>query len=132
MDAFTFLKKIKKRPAAGGPSSGSASDGPGRGGIGGRFSLFPHGPPHTIDILFADPPYHGPLAERFLRHLGKSDMITKRTIVIIEHFHKMPLPEETDGLNLVRRYRYGDTVLSIYKRDSQDKLGGDFATVERV
>jgi len=74
-----------------------------------------------FDIVFADPPYHGPLAERFLRHLGKSDMITKRTIVIIEHFHKIPLPEKTHGLSLVKHYRYGDTLLSIYKRNSQDE-----------
>ena len=86
----------------------------------------------NFDLLFADPPYHGPLAERFLRHLGKSDMITKRTIVVIEHFHKVPLPEETGGLSLVRRYRYGDTLLSIYKRHSQDKSGGHLAEMERV
>jgi 16S rRNA (guanine(966)-N(2))-methyltransferase RsmD len=102
MDAFTFLKKLKKRPAAGGPLSG-------------------------VDILFADPPYHGPLAERFLQQLGKSDMITKRTIVVIEHFHKIPLPEETGGLSLARRYRYGDTLLSVYKHDSQGQSNGRLA-----
>ena len=81
-----------------------------------------------FDILFADPPYHGLLAERFLRHLSKSDMIAKRTCVVIEHFHKVPLPDKTDGLTLVRRYHYGDTLLSIYQCDSSDELK-DFSTL---
>jgi 16S rRNA (guanine(966)-N(2))-methyltransferase RsmD len=75
--------------------------------------------PETFDILFADPPYHGPLAERFLRHLGRSDMITERTLVVIEHFHKLLLPERTGCLRLVKRYRYGDTLLSIYRYSVQ-------------
>ncbi|MCI0528161.1 MAG: RsmD family RNA methyltransferase, partial [Nitrospira sp.] len=132
MDAFTFLKKIKRRLAAGGPSSGSASDGPGRGGIGGHFPLYPHGPPHTINILFADPPYHGPLAERFLRHLGKSDMIAERTLVVIEHFHKLPLPERAGCLGLVKRYRYGDTLLSVYRYSVQVSLGEVLDKTERT
>lgn len=161
MDAFTFLKKIKKRPVTGGPSSGSAqamfqaqpehggrgacedlqnanrsgptpNAGPGRGGIGGPFSPSPHGPPHAIDILFADPPYHGPLAERFLRQLGKSDMITERTLVVIEHFHKSPLPERAGHLGLVKRYRYGDTLLSVYRYSVQVCPGEELDETEKT
>jgi 16S rRNA (guanine966-N2)-methyltransferase len=75
--------------------------------------------PVTFDILFADPPYHGPLAERFLRQLGKSDMITERTLLVIEHFHKQILPERAGRLSLVKRYRYGDTLLSVYRYSVQ-------------
>jgi 16S rRNA (guanine(966)-N(2))-methyltransferase RsmD len=76
-----------------------------------------------FDILFADPPYHGPLAERFLRHLSKSDMISKNAYVVIEHFHKVPLPDKADDLQLIRRYHYGDTLLSIYQHESKDEAG---------
>jgi hypothetical protein len=42
-------------------------------------------------------------------------MITERTLVIIEHFHKQPLPERAGCLGFVKRYRYGDTLLSVYR-----------------
>ena len=83
-----------------------------------RFKRTPHGPPPTFDILFADPPYHGPLAQSFLRHLGQSDIINKNSIVVFEHFHKQVLPERTGCLRLVKRYRYGDTLLSLYQYQS--------------
>lgn len=73
----------------------------------------------TFDILFADPPYHGPLAESFLRCLGNSDIIKKSSIVVFEHFHKLLLPETAGCLELVRRYRYGDALLSFYQSSSR-------------
>ncbi len=88
--------------------------------------------PETFDILFADPPYHGPLAERFLRQLGKSDMIAERTLVVIEHFHKLPLPEKAGHLGLVKRYRYGDTLLSVYRYSIQVGLGEASDETERT
>ncbi len=88
--------------------------------------------PVTFDILFADPPYHGPLAERFLRQLGKSDMITERTLVVIEHFHKLPLPERAGRLGLVKRYRYGDTLLSVYRYSVQVGPGEELDETEKT
>ena len=90
-----------------------------------RFKRRAHCPPHTFDILFADPPYHGPLAQSFLRHLGQSDIITKNSIVVFEHFHKQVLPERTGCLRLVKRYHYGDTLLSLYQYQStSDEASG--------
>jgi 16S rRNA (guanine(966)-N(2))-methyltransferase RsmD len=86
----------------------------------------------TFHILFADPPYHGPLAERFLRQLGKSDMITERTLVVIEHFHKLSLPEKTGRLSLGKRYRYGDTLLSVYRYSTQVSPGETSNETERT
>lgn len=81
--------------------------------------------PVTFDILFADPPYHGPSAERFLRQLGKSDIMSERTLVVIEHFHKLALPDRTGCLGLVKRYRYGDTLLSVYKYSVEELDGAE-------
>ena len=45
-DAETYVKDS--------PASGLASDGLGRGGIGGPFSVYPHGPPHIIIDTFSE------------------------------------------------------------------------------
>jgi 16S rRNA (guanine966-N2)-methyltransferase len=68
-----------------------------------------------FDILYADPPYHTPVAERFLRQLGKSDIMSESGIVVIEHFQKKSLPDKTGCLSVLKRYRYGDTLLSFYE-----------------
>lgn len=68
-----------------------------------------------LDILFGDPPYHTPLAEVFLRHLGRSAIIKNHGIVILEHFHRTDLPKRAGHLVWVKRYRYGDTCLSFYQ-----------------
>ena len=102
MDATVFLRRFKRRPVTEGRASGFAGA----------------GLPHPFDILFVDPPYHGPLAQSFLRHLGQSDIINKNSIVVFEHFHKQVLPERTGCLGLVKRYRYGDTLLSLYQYQS--------------
>jgi 16S rRNA (guanine(966)-N(2))-methyltransferase RsmD len=93
MDAMAFLKRVKKWYV-------------------------------TFDILFADPPYHGPLAQNFLRVLSKSDILDKKgCIVVFEHFHKLLLPERTGCLGLVKRYHYGDTLLSVYEQSAPGGTG---------
>ena len=90
-----------------------------------RFKKRLHSPPPSFDILFADPPYHSPLAKSFLRQLGQSDIINSNGILVFEHFHKQNLPERTGCLRLVRRYRYGDTLLSLYQYQStSDEASG--------
>ena len=67
------------------------------------------------DILFADPPYHGPMAEQFLQSLGGSGLIQENGLAVIEHFHKAPLSESAGNLEWDRTCRYGDTLLSFYR-----------------
>lgn len=76
-----------------------------------------------FDIIFADPPYESGEYEILLENLPKFKGIKKDTIICIEHFHKNMLPsvakvtvEDTGGLVLLKRYRYGDTILSFYRR----------------
>ncbi|RME63903.1 MAG: 16S rRNA (guanine(966)-N(2))-methyltransferase RsmD, partial [Nitrospirae bacterium] len=64
-------------------------------------------------IVFLDPPYHDFSPERVLSMLGPVTGIN--TLVVLEHFHKVTVPEESGGLRLKRQSRYGDTVLSFYE-----------------
>lgn len=70
----------------------------------------------VFDIIFADPPYESIEYEILLKKLPEFKGIKNQTMVCIEHFHKRILPEEMGSLVLLKRYRYGDTILSFYRR----------------
>jgi 16S rRNA (guanine966-N2)-methyltransferase len=78
--------------------------------------------PEPYDIAFIDPPYHGNGAVDVLPLLGRNGIIAVNGVVIIEHFHKAPLPVQVDRLILTKSYRYGDTFLSIYKPGAAQEL----------
>lgn len=73
-------------------------------------------PRQDFDIIFADPPYESYEYEMLLENLPQFKAIKKDTIICIEHFHKKILPEEAGSLVLLKSYRYGDTILSFYRR----------------
>ena len=71
-----------------------------------------------FSLVFADPPYHGGLAERTLQNLdgAADDLLTPEAIVVIEHGGDVELPA-TRNLSCVLTRRYGHTTqLSFYQR----------------
>ena len=72
-------------------------------------------PAQLYDIVFVDPPYHSAEGEKILPSLGRGAIIQRTGVVVIEHFHKNPLPVCIGGLTLLNTYRYGDTILSLYQ-----------------
>ena len=71
---------------------------------------------HEFDIIFLDPPYYQGLAKKTLQILGAYDILAPCGFVVIQHFKKDELPEESGKLKLVKETRYGDTVLSFYQK----------------
>lgn len=69
-----------------------------------------------FDIIFIDPPYESSEVEKILPMLHEGDMITDQGMVIIEHFHKKTLPEKSGNLFLLKKYKYGETILSFYAK----------------
>lgn len=69
-----------------------------------------------FDIVFVDPPYHTGILKKLLPLLSQDVIITHAGIMIIEHFHKTELPDVLGSLHRFRAQRYGDTVLSFYRR----------------
>ncbi len=67
-----------------------------------------------FDIVFADPPYSGNLAKKFLLKIGKYDILLPSAIVVIEHYKKNELPDLCDNLALWQLKKYGDTFVSFY------------------
>lgn len=67
------------------------------------------------DLVFADPPYRHNLAEPTLAAICSNNVLNDEGIVIIETSKQEDLPEKVLDLENVRKARYGDTVIWIYK-----------------
>jgi 16S rRNA (guanine(966)-N(2))-methyltransferase RsmD len=67
------------------------------------------------DIVFADPPYAiAQELESLLSHTTIDCLFSADSWLIVEHAEKTPLPAILGAGTCVRRYRYGDTALSLY------------------
>ncbi len=69
-----------------------------------------------FDLIFLDPPYQKGLAKKTLQILGAYDILAPNGLIAIQHFKKESLPETEGDLILFRQSRYGDSVLSFYKK----------------
>ena len=69
-----------------------------------------------FDFAFLDPPYYRNLAKKTLKILSRYDILSPYGLIICQHSKREILPETEDGLELVKRARYGDTLLSFYKK----------------
>lgn len=93
MEATDFLRRALRQP--GEPSSRGKSE--------------------PWDIVFFDPPY----AEDYLLILNifgaqSATLLTESGILVVEHHHKNPLPDELGNLRRTRVLKQGDSALSFY------------------
>ncbi len=70
----------------------------------------------VFDFIFIDPPYQSDDIMKILPLLGKTPLLQSGGMIIIEHFAKRTLPEQVGSLTVKKRYRYGDTAITTYKR----------------
>jgi 16S rRNA (guanine(966)-N(2))-methyltransferase RsmD len=69
-----------------------------------------------FDVIFLDPPYHQEMAKKTLQTLSSYDILSRTGLIIVQHFKKDNLPESLGDLALFRQSRYGDTILSFYRK----------------
>jgi 16S rRNA (guanine(966)-N(2))-methyltransferase RsmD len=69
-----------------------------------------------FDIFFVDPPYHSEEIKKVLPMIGEKGLLNKSGVVIVEHFFKREMPETAGELKIDRSYRYGDTMLTFYRK----------------
>lgn len=72
-----------------------------------------------FDIIFLDPPYNQELAKKTLQLISAYDILAANGLLILQHSRKENLPETQGGLILFKRSKYGDTVLSFYKKETE-------------
>ncbi len=70
----------------------------------------------SFDIFFVDPPYQSEEIQKILPMIEEKDLLRNDGIIIAEHFFKKKLPEAVGKLRVKRSYRYGDTMLTLYKK----------------
>lgn len=70
-----------------------------------------------FDIIFADPPYASEEISEVLSFIDKGRLLRDDGYVIIEHASKKP-PDNVSllTLSLIKTYRYGDTMLTRYRK----------------
>lgn len=70
------------------------------------------------DIIFVDPPYRSDELMKALPVIGKGSILSDSGIVIVEYLTKTAAPDIIDRLKLVKRYKYGDTSLALYRLEN--------------
>lgn len=82
------------------------------------LSLFPRleKSADKFDIVFMDPPYHKGMAKKSLINADNYDILSAVGLVIIEHFKKDDLPLDMKSIVFDKERRYGDTLISIYRK----------------
>jgi len=68
------------------------------------------------DIIFADPPYESGELERLFKVFEKKSFVKEDGILILQHYKNESLREKLKGLKIHKCYRYGDTFLTVYRR----------------
>ncbi|HSW62841.1 MAG TPA: 16S rRNA (guanine(966)-N(2))-methyltransferase RsmD [Dissulfurispiraceae bacterium] len=70
------------------------------------------------DIIFVDPPYASDELTRILSLLDADTVLAPGGTLIIEHAKKSSLPGKLEQAELKKCYKYGDTMLSLYRKES--------------
>lgn len=68
-----------------------------------------------FDIIFADPPYASDEIKSVMNFIGEKALIKENGSLIIEHSSKIDLPHIITSVILTKKYKYGDTMLSLYR-----------------
>ncbi len=69
-----------------------------------------------FDIIFLDPPYYQEISKKTLQTLVSYDILAPNGLILVQHFGKDNLPEAAGDLVLFKQKKYGDTVLSFYRK----------------
>lgn len=71
-----------------------------------------------FDIIFADPPYKSGEIMNVFRLFREYDVLKNSGCFVLEHASKFTLPDNTDPLKFTKRYTYGDTSLTLYRKSA--------------
>ncbi len=71
-----------------------------------------------FDIVFADPPYDLGFMKAILRRLENGALLKTDGVMVLQHSPREEVPQRMEALERVDQRKYGDTLLSIFKRTS--------------
>ncbi len=71
----------------------------------------------TFDIVFLDPPYAEIFLENALKCISEIDILQSGGIIVAERPVGKELPWEFSGFTRSKDYKYGSTLLTLYRKD---------------
>jgi 16S rRNA (guanine966-N2)-methyltransferase len=71
------------------------------------------------DVIFLDPPYDEPSTDRLLSLLATSRLLAPDALVVVSHGNRHSLSDTHGPLTVWKKRRYGDSHISIYRREEQ-------------
>lgn len=71
---------------------------------------------NKYDLVFMDPPYYRDMAKKILLNIDAYDILAPIGLVVVEHFKKDLLPDGLRAIIIEKERKYGDTVITIYRR----------------
>lgn len=71
----------------------------------------------TFDIIFLDPPYAEVFLENAIKKISEIDILQSGGIIVSERPVEKPLNLEIDGFTRSKNYKYGKTLLTLYRKD---------------
>ena len=69
-----------------------------------------------FDIIFLDPPYAEVFLENALKRIAEIDILQSGGIIVAERPVGKELPWEFEGFTRSRDYKYGNTLLTVYRK----------------
>lgn len=74
-----------------------------------------------FDIIFIDPPYNKNIPIEAMKKIFENNILYKEGVIIVEHDIKDPIPEVINSFKLHKRKKYGNTQLSFYVINEDDR-----------
>jgi len=75
----------------------------------------------AFDIIFVDPPYASEEIGKVLPLIDEYGILDAHGTVLCEHATRVKAPEAAGGLILKKQYKYGDTMLSLYRKGKRQE-----------
>lgn len=72
-----------------------------------------------FDIIFLDPPYAEVFLENSLKKISEIDILQSDGIIVCERSIDKPLLGEYRGLSRSKDYKYGKTIVTLYRKDAE-------------
>lgn len=71
----------------------------------------------TFNIIILDPPYAEEFLEKSLKIISEIDILQSGGIIVAEHSLEKVLSDDFDRFSMVKKYKYGNTFLSVFRKD---------------
>lgn len=84
-----------------------------------------------FDLVFADPPYGQEPFLAVLGELDRSSMLAEGALVLLEHAARSTLPDPLPGVRRISTRKYGDTAVTVYRRQTAERGAGDDDSPDR-